>query len=331
MFTALHRLTGQKPGPITDELLDAAVDASLAETDDLEWKSELPPTKGLSEHDFPKDIAAMANSGGGVIVYGVEEDEKHATSRKDVGELDENHERTLRAAAFGAITPPVFGLGVFRVGEPGKRAVVVIVPASTDGPHLIFKNKLFGAPVRNDADTEWMKERQIEASYRARLDDRRHATEALANMYEEAVTNWSTGERAWLIAVARPRLPFAAATRPTKEDARAVIVEAESLALTFAGQGGIHPLANVDRYNPRPGLRRWNLVNEATESKTAWKAAWAAVHHDGSVGLAGAIGGHHMREGELDGHQIESSAIECAVADFMALIRAESKRLAGVS
>jgi hypothetical protein len=64
-FTALHRLLGLSPGPLTNDMIDDAVAQSIAETDDLDWKSKLPPTKGLSETDFPKDIAAMANSGGG--------------------------------------------------------------------------------------------------------------------------------------------------------------------------------------------------------------------------------------------------------------------------
>lgn len=70
-FTALHRAVGAAPGPLTGEILDAAVAAGVAESNDLDWKSELPPAKGLPQTDFPKDVAAMANSGGGVIVYGV--------------------------------------------------------------------------------------------------------------------------------------------------------------------------------------------------------------------------------------------------------------------
>lgn len=54
-FTALHRLLGRAPGPLTDDLIDEAVATGLAETDDLDWKSELPPVKGLSQTDFPKD------------------------------------------------------------------------------------------------------------------------------------------------------------------------------------------------------------------------------------------------------------------------------------
>jgi hypothetical protein len=77
-FTALHRLLGRPPGPLTDEMIDEAVSQGVAETDDLDWKSSLPPAGGLPQTDFPKDIAAMANSGGGVIAYGVTEQGKQA-------------------------------------------------------------------------------------------------------------------------------------------------------------------------------------------------------------------------------------------------------------
>lgn len=145
-FTALHRALGLVPAPLSDDLLDAAVAAGVVEANDLDWKSELPPAKGLPQTDFPKDVAAMANSGGGVIVFGVRESHKAAIERVDVGELDEAYERSLRSAAITAISPPVFGLNVYRLGDEGDRAVVVEVPASIDGPHLIYKNDYFEHP-----------------------------------------------------------------------------------------------------------------------------------------------------------------------------------------
>lgn len=69
-FTALHRLLGRQPGPLTDDMLDAAIEQGIRETDDLGWKSALPKAKDLSHSDVVKDIAAMANSGGGMIVFG---------------------------------------------------------------------------------------------------------------------------------------------------------------------------------------------------------------------------------------------------------------------
>ena len=320
-FTALHRALGLAPAPLTDGLLDAAVAAGVVEADDLDWKAELPPAKGLPQSDFPKDVAAMANSGGGVIVFGVQESQKAATGRVDVGELDEAYERSLRSAAITAISPPVFGLGVHRLGTEGNRAVVVEVPPSIDGPHLIYKNDYFAAPVRNNSDTVWMKERQIEAMYRARFEERRHATEALDSLYDEAAAGRDSDKRAWLIAVAHPRIPRFR-DRLTREEARGVLTKTVGLALFYAGHGGIHPLENVDRDNPRPGLRRWVAVNTATGERTLWKEAWTSIHHDGSVTIAAAVGGHRMSsDGYFDGWQLASVAIECAIADLMALVR----------
>lgn len=185
-FTALHQYLGKTPGPVSDDLHDEAIAAGLAETSDLDWKRELPPAKNVGSSDFPKDVAVMANAGGGTIVYGVTEHQKVATGRVDAGELTEIHERALHSAAVTTITPPIFGLRFYRIGDAGNRAVVLVVPISVDGPHLVYRNDYFGAPVRNDADTVWMRERQIEAMYRARFDERRHATEAIDSLYAES-------------------------------------------------------------------------------------------------------------------------------------------------
>ena len=184
-FTALHRALGLGPAPLTDELLDEAVANGVTETSDLDWKSALPKAKDLSQSDFPKDVAAMANSGGGVIIFGVRESQKAAVERVNAGEFNEGYERSLLSAAITAISPPVFGLTVHQLGSGDKLAIVVEVPASLDGPHLIYRNHYFGAPMRNGSDTVWMKERQIEAMYRARFNEQRHATEALGNLFSE--------------------------------------------------------------------------------------------------------------------------------------------------
>ena len=133
-FTSLHRAVGAGPGPLTEDLLDAAVKAGVAESDDLDWKGNLPLAKELTQSDFPKDVAAMANSGGGLIIFGVCEEQKAATGRVDAGEFDENYERTMRSAVITAISPPVFGVTTHLLGSKGTRAVVVEVPASVDGP-----------------------------------------------------------------------------------------------------------------------------------------------------------------------------------------------------
>lgn len=327
-FTALHRLLGVPAGPITNDMITAAIAAGLSETDDLDWKSELPPAKAITQTDYPKDIAAMANTGGGTIVYGIAETQGIATARSDIGEFDETRERTMRSAAITAVSPPVFGLDIYAVGAPGHRVVAVVVPGTIDAPHLIYRGEYFGAPIRNNADTVWMKERQIETMYRARFDERRHTNEALTNLYAEAAAGRDTGDRAWLIAAAKPRIPAINRTRPTRSDAYALYDTAGRHALTYSPRvGAVHPLETVNRSNPRPGLRRWVAPNTADSPLTRWKEAWASIHHDGAVTLAAAVGGQRSGvKGEyLPGGQIDSSAIEQCVADLFGLIRASSE------
>ncbi|TDZ77367.1 hypothetical protein DE4585_04761 [Mycobacteroides salmoniphilum] len=324
-FTALHRVLGREPGPLTNELLDQAIAAAVAETDDLDWKSELPAIKGLPQGDVPKDIAAMSNSGGGVIVYGVEEEQKAASARRDAGEFSQEHERAFRSAAVTAISPPVFGLEIHRLGT-NPRAIAVVVPASVDGPHLIYRNDYFGAPIRNDADTVWMKERQIEAMYRARFDERRRASDAVEGLYLEAAAGRDSTNRAWLIAVAHPRLPGLA--RPTRDEARDILKQAQAITLTYSKRDAVHPIESVNCFSPRPGLRRWVAPSTATSQGMNWREAWASVHHDGSVTVAAAVGGHRRTYGgSFEGWEIEGGGIEAVVADFTALVRATAAAL----
>lgn len=226
-FTPLHRYLGDRPGPLTDDMIERAISQGLRETDDLDWKSELPPLGTIPNSDFPKDVAAMANSGGGTLVFGVTEHQKAAVGRKDTGELSENYERGLRSAVVTAISPPIFGLDVVHLGEPGNQCVVVVIPPSVDGPHLIYKKEYFAAPIRNDADTVWMKERQIEAMYRARFDERRRSAEVLDKLYSEWAAMRSPESPAWIVAVAHPRLPSTVTNRPGPGDRQNGLREGE--------------------------------------------------------------------------------------------------------
>jgi hypothetical protein len=322
-FTALHRELGRQRGPVTDDMLDQAIAQGVTETDDLDWKARLPPRGGIATTDFCKDVAAMANFGGGVIVYGIQEHQKAATGRCDVGDFHEAYQRDVRSAAVTGIHPPIFGLAITAVGEPGSRAVVVAVPPSIDGPHLIYRNEYFGAPIRNDADTVWMRERQIESMYRARFDERRASHEALDGLYADAAGGRSVTDRAWMVGVARPRIQ-GVGSRISREQARTLFRDAEGMARSFTHEHARHRLPLADLDNPRPGLRRWVAVPHARDVGRN-RESWAAIHNDGSITLATAIdGGRLDATTDAAGWQISSLETEAFVADVMGLIRIAS-------
>lgn len=329
LFTPLHRELGLPPGPLTNEMLDAAVAARVAETDDLDWKKPpLPGAKELVTSDVPKDIAAMANRGGGMIVYGVAEEEKHATGRADIGDISENYERTYHSVAVRGIHPPIFGLGFYRLGEALERAVAVVVPPSVDVPHMIFRGEHFGAPIRNNADTVWMREPQIERLYRTRLDDRRGAGQRLDQDYQHARRQHVTDERVWIIGIARPRIALPTTTHMTQGHAGHVIDQAARLIRLFAPNARWRqPLNSVATF-PRPGLRRWVGPPTNISDIGTWNEAWAGVHFDGSVSLASAVGGMPIdRSHSAPSTTIKSPRLELFVADLFALVKQAASML----
>jgi len=135
-WTRLHAEPGDPPGPISSDQVRRSVDAKLPESDDLDWKKGLPGAAGLDE--FAKDVAAMASSAGGLLVYGVEE--KRSAGRAEalsLLELTGPDVRGLRSTVFGQIQPAVTGVDFLELAsdqEPGS-VLVVSVPASEDAPH----------------------------------------------------------------------------------------------------------------------------------------------------------------------------------------------------
>ncbi|NQX33299.1 helix-turn-helix domain-containing protein [Herbiconiux sp. VKM Ac-2851] len=322
LHTPLHRLLGEFPGPLTDHMIDAAVANGLQESDLLDWKGSLPPQKEFRESDIVKDIAAFANASGGIIVFGVNETNKVASGRVDAGQLTENYERTIHQTCMAAITPPVFGVQVISIPTTTNiRAVALVIPSSADGPHLIYRNDYFGAPLRVNADTHWMKERQIENAYRSRFEAAHRGEEGLQRIYDDMAAVSEAGKYAVMVGVARPR-----ALDPKLQaegDVTSVATRASLVAQWWLSgpTAKYNPLEDLDIYRPRPTLAG-NYLPPANPD--GHREAHAAVFDDGSVGLTWRAGGHeHRMSGKrYEPHQIPTVAVEGFSAALAALVHA---------
>lgn len=318
--TPLHRLLGEPAGPLTDAMIDAAVAQGIAESDELDWKAVLPAQREFKQSDYIKDIAAFANAGGGMLVFGVKEEDKAAVERTDAGDFNENYERTIQQACMTAITPPVLGVRCYPVGAEPTRAVALVVPPSVDGPHLVFKGDQFAAPLRVGADTHWMREREIEAAYRARFDAARRSQHELQNLYDDMSQSFDVNERAVFVGSARPRVTPSLTERRDVADASLIMLKSSKLAdWWLADPSGYHPLTDVSPYSSRAGLRGW--VAPPTDDNS-WRAARAAVFDDGSVSLAWRAGNHrHGPRGvHLEPWEVPVKALEGFVAALLALV-----------
>ncbi|WP_419196403.1 helix-turn-helix domain-containing protein [Actinacidiphila glaucinigra] len=71
-WTRLHEHLGAPPGPLSFDMVKKAAETNVAESDDLDWKEKLPqPPRDGAWNELAKDVAAMANTRGGLLVYGV--------------------------------------------------------------------------------------------------------------------------------------------------------------------------------------------------------------------------------------------------------------------
>lgn len=325
-FTPWHRALGEPAGPITFDMLQRAIEVGVAENDELDWKRNLPEQSKFKDSDHIKDIAAMANSGGGMIIFGVAEQQKKATEwsgRSCV--IDESYERTIRQAAWSKISPPVLNLSMDTVTGPGgQSAAWLLVPPSDDVPHLEFKKDCFRAPIRNGADTEFLSERQIEAMYRARFDARSRVEQEMDELIRRTMEGHTADQYAWLVAVGRPTVR--SNRRLSREEVVRLMGQAEEHLAALSRDHRPFFFQFVDRDNPRLGYRSWRFLNKM-KGEHAIHEAWITIHDDGAVAVAAVVGGGYQGSGAQGrhvwgGHQIRPNQLEEVVAGFASLVRA---------
>lgn len=322
MYTALHRALGIEPCPLTMELVRKAVTDRVAEREDLDWKRVLPKHPGPWVEEFSKDIAAMANAGGGMIVYGVAEEGAEAAEICGVGVITDGILRELRGAAYSGITPPVLGFQTVVIAEGGVNVLAILIPPSDDSPHLVFRQDLFGAPLRLGTRTGWMSERLIESAYRQRFAERDRRSAGLDDLFDECVEPFRRAPRVWMVAVARPAVN-GRFRRIGSESARQIFLDASRntpIPLT-----GMSPLRHLSRWmrDPILGLRRWTVQTNHFDNDQVY-ACRMSVHFDGSVTAALAVAGDRMTDNRSEVHTCD---VESVLVDIAGLAVSASREL----
>jgi hypothetical protein len=90
-WTPVHAALGETSTTLDFVLIDRECRRHVSERTNLDWKQQRPLTAPADQREarlnqrleLAKDIAAMANSGGGMIVYGIAETRRASTSAAD--------------------------------------------------------------------------------------------------------------------------------------------------------------------------------------------------------------------------------------------------------
>lgn len=344
MWSRIHAELGLSPTPLTFDLVVRAVEAGIAEADDLDWKQALPPEVEKKRWEFAKDVAAMANTRGGLIVYGVREENERAVELIGVPKNGERDRQGLRSFANRYVRPLVDGLLIEALdsedGSPGL--IAVFVPPSPDAPHVIGEKNELGVPYRYGTDTNWMSESQLERAYRDRFSRRVDDRAALSALIDGLISEIELGTGIWVAVSARPVAPLPLLLeRPQPGKATEAMNNALPLAAEiFESASGWQPVLNQlspDAVNnPKNGLRRWVIRSNHYSTDYQERVDWALVelHHDGSValaiGLAGFTRGADIARVDFDAVWVPVRLVDTVIAEAVALASVHVRGLGGV-
>ncbi|HZL06628.1 MAG TPA: ATP-binding protein, partial [Coriobacteriia bacterium] len=136
-------------GAPVDELsasdLEVLAGNRVPEAFDLDFKGTLYGNSDKERRDLCGDVAALANTSGGVIIVGVEEDEQAvaaATPGVELGDSERN--RMLQTLASGVAPLPALDvISVPSADDPARGWFVLAVPRSTRAPHAVLVNEGF--------------------------------------------------------------------------------------------------------------------------------------------------------------------------------------------
>lgn len=343
-WTPLHAALGEPGNALTLELIQRACDERISERSDLDWKRDLPLTAAKGEHakrltqqaDLAKDVAAMANSGGGMIVYGVDQSTVAGTSAADhiepVGPVDETTIKTIRQVATGQVYPPVTGLDLLPVAPADasdQGVLVLLVPDSPDSPHLVHprdRPEWFGAPYRHGPETDWMVERQVADAYRSREERRRRRVEDLDDRFDAFIE--SCGGRTdthWVIAMAIPETPLPRPRALQSQTADRIIEHAWT---QWPIPGGLGPKDLTYNEPTRRGLQRFIRAGGRTVRAitSAMMQARVEVHGDGAIAVAFTRDGVFSRE-PVQRSDVAIQDIEQTGVEFFALLWSAARTL----
>jgi hypothetical protein len=197
-------------GKRVDELTTSDLEPLLArpagdrirEDVDLEFKSTLYSRDEKGKSELAKDVAAMANDRGGVILIGIGEDPPgEAASLSPVAFTDEE-ERRIRQVVASSVAP-LPDLSLIRIGtrdDPGRGVYGILVPASPLAPHGVKQNDAWRYPARDGAYTRSLAESEIAERYRRRFRQSERQVDRLTQVVDEGARAATPPEdfRVWL-------------------------------------------------------------------------------------------------------------------------------------
>jgi hypothetical protein len=307
----LERLLGDRLEDVTHAQITTLVTNAVGEAYDLDFKGELYGQSDKDKKSLAIDVAAMANTAGGVILLGIVEDaQARASSAPGVAVNDAEVNRIRQIVASQVAPLPTFD--VLQVDDPGHAGhgyLMIAVPRSPSQPHAVVVNDALRFPKRNGTTTTYLSEPQVADAYAARLASIANRRDELDRQETEFVSRLDHMERTFVVLTLVPDLPG-----DFRVDARTASAFKKEVVNT-------NPLV-LDR-----GVQ-WQQVSVATQRLTAWgelngtgpTKSLACELHESGAGCFG-VAVDELVEGRTVSHINDESAVNAVWSGLRFLAR----------
>lgn len=120
------------------QIIDRFASVPVLEDFDLDFKESLYGPRDEDKRALAQDVAALANTRGGVIMMGVAENNGAASALRPVA-LTDAEELRIRAVIATLVAPaPLIEMRRIQfTGTPGQGILIVAVPRSAHAPHAV--------------------------------------------------------------------------------------------------------------------------------------------------------------------------------------------------
>jgi hypothetical protein len=183
---------------VGEESLRGLIDGAVREDADLDFKETLYGAAEKDKRSLAGDVAAFANTVGGVLVLGVRENDGIATQLVPVDVSEDEELRMRQALASWAAPVPILA-GVHRVtSETGRGYFLLAVPRSPNRPHAVRVNQGLRYPVRSGPTTRYLSESEVADAYRNRFRIAEETVSRVRRVEREGLSRLDTSELRWL-------------------------------------------------------------------------------------------------------------------------------------
>jgi len=185
----LEALFGVPLDDLKTSHIQQLVTNAVTEAFDLDYKRT---TYGSSDGDkraLRIDVAALANTAGGVIVIGVAEDTQAGAAAAPGVPLSDGEIGRMRQIVAPGVSPmPVFDiLSIPDETDPALGFYVIAVPRSPSAPHAVLVGDSLRYPKRNGATTRYLSEPELAMAYRDRTAGGARQKSRIAEIETEAI------------------------------------------------------------------------------------------------------------------------------------------------